>query len=127
MRLFHSKFDLLLTPQMPLVAFAVKDFGAAAGVMVTASHNPPEYNGYKVYAANGAQIIPPADTLIVSYAMWRTAQVGAGSPYYARTAPDGASLSQETTCPGQGGQLRPTLSGEAVARLQVSRGDPPWP
>jgi phosphomannomutase len=45
----------------PLVGFAVKSLGAAAGVVVTASHNPPEYNGYKVYWENAAQIIPPID------------------------------------------------------------------
>ena len=48
----------------PLGAFAVPALGAAAGVVVTASHNPKDYNGYKVYAANGAQVIPPDDAAI---------------------------------------------------------------
>ena len=50
----------------PLVGFAVKRFFAAAGVVITASHNPPEYNGYKVYWENAAQIVPPTDARIAA-------------------------------------------------------------
>lgn len=48
----------------PLVAYAGHKYGACASIVITASHNPPADNGYKVYAGNGVQIVPPTDTAI---------------------------------------------------------------
>jgi len=49
----------------PFVAYAVRAFAANAGIMITASHNPREYNGYKLYWDNGVQVIPPTDAELV--------------------------------------------------------------
>ena len=54
--------DLRATPEL---SFAVRHLGCDAGIVLTASHNPPEYNGYKVYWADGGQIVPPHDSGII--------------------------------------------------------------
>ncbi|SHI47060.1 phospho-sugar mutase [Parasporobacterium paucivorans] len=50
----------------PVLSYAVRELGCVGGINVTASHNPPEYNGYKVYWEDGAQVTPPHDTAIMS-------------------------------------------------------------
>lgn len=49
----------------PLVSFACRHYDCMAGIMITASHNPQQYNGYKVYWSDGAQITPPYDKIII--------------------------------------------------------------
>ena len=58
-----SLFSSLRTT--PELSFAVRHLGAQAGIVLTASHNPPEYNGYKVYWNDGGQLVPPHDKGII--------------------------------------------------------------
>ncbi|MBZ3907610.1 phospho-sugar mutase [Streptomyces griseiscabiei] len=83
----------------PVLAFAIRHLGAVAGVEVTASHNPPRDNGYKVYLGDGSQIVPPADAGIAAEiaavrslddvprpeAGWDTLDDGVLEAYLART------------------------------------------
>ncbi len=55
--------DLRATPEL---SFAVRHLGCQCGIVLTASHNPPEYNGYKVYWEDGGQLVPPQDHEIIS-------------------------------------------------------------
>lgn len=50
----------------PLLSFTVRELGCTAGIVITASHNPPAYNGYKVYWSDGAQVVPPHDKGIIA-------------------------------------------------------------
>ena len=67
----------------PVLAFAIRELGCLAGVMVTASHNPPQDNGYKVYLGDGSQIVPPADVDIAAKiaAVGPLAEVPRSRPY----------------------------------------------
>ena len=57
-----NNFNVILFDDVrptPLLSFSIRHFNADGGIMITASHNPPEYNGYKVYNSFGGQIVPP--------------------------------------------------------------------
>lgn len=49
----------------PLLSYAIRYYKASGGIVITASHNPPEYNGFKAYLSDGGQLVPPDDSLII--------------------------------------------------------------
>ncbi len=65
---------------VPMLSFAVRDLGTTAGIMITASHNPKQYNGYKVYGADGAQMSPEDTKVVVDSIEKITDYLSAPSP-----------------------------------------------
>ena len=64
-----NEIDVLLYPELrptPQLSFTVREYGCTAGIVLTASHNPKEYNGYKVYWSDGGQLVPPQDKEILA-------------------------------------------------------------
>jgi len=105
----------------PLLAFAVRHLGAAAGVMVTASHNPAADNGYKLYLGDGAQVIPPADAEIEQLiaGLGPLSQVpvaGAGSPLITRHGDEVARAYLDAVVAAAAG---PTPPGPGRTELDV--------
>ena len=102
----------------PLLAFAVRYYGASAGVMITASHNPPGDNGYKLYLADGAQIVPPADTDIESAiaALGPLSEVAVAAPGDALISDAGDEVAR-AYLEAIGGELGQAPSGAAWLRV----------
>jgi phosphomannomutase len=100
----------------PLLAFSVLALGAATGVMVTASHNPPEYNGIKVYWQNGVQIVPPVDAEISA------AIEAAGAPAAVAFLPADAARRRGLLSEGTA-----ALADRYVAAIGAQTPPVPWP
>ena len=111
--LLGNDFEVFLHSELrptPQLSFAVRELNCVSGIVITASHNPPEYNGYKVYWEDGAQIIAPHDEGIISQV--RLIE----SPTEVQKADDldgvvmlGKEMDEKFTAAGRKQQLRPDV------------------
>ena len=101
----------------PMLAFALLDAGAAAGIMVTASHNPRADNGYKVYASHGAQIAPPMDAEIARHigTVGPVAAIPLANPDDPRLGTLGDGVVERYVAGVAALRLRPDVAGPRVA------------
>lgn len=101
-------FSVLLLPRplpTPIVAFAVRETGAVAGVQITASHNPASDNGYKLYLDGGSQLIPPADAEIERCIDAVTEPIARADPAPGAPAPSLLSLPEDASAAALGEEL----------------------
>lgn len=99
---------------VPMLSYAVRRLGAVAGIMITASHNPKEYNGYKVYGEDGAQMSPEATNVVVGF-------IEKITDYFSVKEAIGSSLVKKVPSSVDAGYFRKisklTLSRKAVKKV----------
>ena len=107
----------------PELSFLVRQLGATAGIVVTASHNPPQYNGYKVYWSDGAQVVPPHDQGIIEEVRAASGHIETAGRAEAEEAgllrTLGPEIDDAYNAMIRGHVLRPELMAEAARQTKV--------